>query len=115
VDTAGRLHTKYNLMEELRKIRRVVDKQNVKAVRTLLVLDATTGQNAILQARAFREAAGLDGIIVAKLDGTAKAGVVFAIAEELKRPILFAGTGEKLDDLSEFDAEEFVKALFARG
>jgi fused signal recognition particle receptor len=112
VDTAGRLHTKVNLMEELKKIRRVLERQNVLHVRTLLVLDASTGQNAIVQGRAFKEATGLDGLILAKLDGTAKGGVVFAIVDELEIPVLFVGTGEQLGDLSEFDPEAFVKALF---
>ena len=112
VDTAGRLHTKVNLMEELRKIRRVLDRQNVSHVRTLLVLDASTGQNAIVQGRAFKEATGLDGLILAKLDGTARGGVVFAIVDELEIPVLFVGTGEKVGDLSEFDADAFVRALF---
>src|SRR3982075_3409301 len=112
VDTAGRLHTKVNLMEELKKIRRVLDRQNVEHVRTLLVLDASTGQNAIVQGRAFKEATGLDGLILAKLDGTAKGGVVFAIVDELEIPVLFVGTGEQLADLSEFDPEAFVRALF---
>jgi fused signal recognition particle receptor len=112
VDTAGRLHTKVNLMEELKKIRRVLERQNVQHVRTLLVLDASTGQNAIVQGRAFKEATGLDGLVLAKLDGTAKGGVVFAIVDELEIPVLFVGTGEKLGDLSEFDSEAFVRALF---
>ncbi|MBV9356256.1 MAG: signal recognition particle-docking protein FtsY [Chloroflexi bacterium] len=112
VDTAGRLHTKTNLMEELRKIRRVLDRQSVGWVKTLLVLDATTGQNAVLQGRAFQEATGLDGLVVAKLDGTAKGGVVFAIVDELQVPVLFVGTGERPGDLSEFDARAFVSALF---
>lgn len=112
VDTAGRLHTKVNLMEELRKVRRVLERQNVQHVRTLLVLDATTGQNAVLQGRAFKEATGLDGLVVAKLDGTAKGGVIFAIVDELEVPVLFVGTGEKVDDLSEFDPKAFVAALF---
>jgi fused signal recognition particle receptor len=112
VDTAGRLHTKVNLMEELKKIRRVLERQNVAHVRTLLVLDASTGQNAIVQGRAFKEATGLDGLILAKLDGTAKGGVVFAIVDELEIPVLFVGTGEKASDLSEFDATAFVRALF---
>ncbi len=112
VDTAGRLHTKFNLMEELKKIRRVLERQNVEHVRTLLVLDATTGQNAVLQGRAFKEATGLDGLVVAKLDGTAKGGVVFAIVDELEIPVLFVGTGEKIGDLSELDPEAFVNALF---
>src|SRR3954453_20976577 len=112
VDTAGRLHTKVNLMEELKKIRRVLERQNVGHVRTLLVLDASTGQNAIVQGRAFKDATGLDGLVLAKLDGTAKGGVVFAIVDELEIPVLFVGTGEQLGDLSEFDAEAFVRALF---
>jgi fused signal recognition particle receptor len=112
VDTAGRLHTKLNLMEELKKIRRVLERQNVQHVRTLLVLDASTGQNAVIQGRAFADATGLDGLILAKLDGTAKGGVVFAIVDELEIPVLFVGTGEKLGDLSEFDPNAFVSALF---
>jgi fused signal recognition particle receptor len=112
VDTAGRLHTKVNLMEELKKIRRVLERQSVSHVRTVLVLDASTGQNAIVQGRAFKEATGLDGLILAKLDGTAKGGVVFAIVDELEIPVLFVGTGEQLGDLSEFDADAFVTALF---
>ena len=111
IDTAGRLHTKHNLMEELKKIRRVIDKQGVDDVATLLVLDATTGQNAIMQARSFCEAAGLDGLIIAKLDGTSRGGVIFAIVKELETPLRFIGTGEKLDDLAEFDSETFVDAL----
>jgi fused signal recognition particle receptor len=111
IDTAGRLHTKFNLMEELKKIRRVIDKQGVDAVSVLLVLDATTGQNAVMQARQFGEAIGLDGIVISKLDGTAKGGVVFAITRELKVPVRFVGTGEKIDDLSEFDPSAFVDAL----
>jgi fused signal recognition particle receptor len=112
VDTAGRLHTKVNLMEELKKIRRVLERQNVAHVRTLLVLDASTGQNAIVQGRAFKEATGLDGLVLAKLDGTAKGGVVFAIVDELEIPVLFVGTGERLGDLSEFAPDPFVRALF---
>jgi fused signal recognition particle receptor len=111
IDTAGRLHTKFNLMEELKKIRRVIDKQAVSNVATLLVLDATTGQNAILQARSFAETAGLDGLVVTKLDGTARGGVIFAIVKDLDVPLRFVGTGEKLDDLTEFDSEDFVDAL----
>jgi fused signal recognition particle receptor len=112
VDTAGRLHTKVNLMEELKKIRRVLERQNVQHVRTLLVLDASTGQNAIVQGRAFKDAVGLDGLVLAKLDGTAKGGVVFAIVDELEVPVLFVGTGEQLGDISEFEPEAFVRALF---
>jgi fused signal recognition particle receptor len=113
VDTAGRLHTKYNLMEELRKVRGVANKRVHKAPHeTLLVLDATTGQNALSQARHFRDAVGVTGVVVAKLDGTAKAGVVFAVAHELGLPVRFVGTGETLVDLAEFDAEAFVEGLF---
>jgi fused signal recognition particle receptor len=111
VDTAGRLHTKFNLMEELKKIRRVIDKHGVRHVSVLLVLDATTGQNAILQARAFAETAGLDGLVIAKVDGTARGGVIFAIVKELGVRIRFVGTGETADDLEEFDSEAFVDAL----
>jgi fused signal recognition particle receptor len=112
VDTAGRLHTKVNLMDELKKIRRVLERQAVEHVRTVLVLDASTGQNAIVQGRAFKEATGLNGLILAKLDGSAKGGVVFAIVDELEIPVLFVGTGEHLGDLSDFDPEAFVRALF---
>jgi fused signal recognition particle receptor len=112
LDTAGRLHTKVNLMEELKKIRRVLNKLDPTAPHdTLLVLDATTGQNAISQARTFMEAVGVSGVILAKLDGTAKGGVVFSISDELRLPIIFVGTGEKIEDLTEFDAEDFVNAL----
>lgn len=111
IDTAGRLHTKFNLMEELKKIRRVIDKHGVDAVHTVLVLDATTGQNGVLQARQFAEAVGLDGLVVTKLDGTAKGGVVFSIVRELKVPVRYVGTGEGVSDLSEFDGPAFVRAL----
>jgi fused signal recognition particle receptor len=113
IDTAGRLHTKYNLMEELRKVRGVANKRVHQAPHeTLLVLDATTGQNALSQARHFKDAVDVTGVIVAKLDGTAKGGVVFAVAQELGLPVRFIGTGETLDDLAEFDAEAFVEGLF---
>ncbi len=113
VDTAGRLHTKYNLMQELGKIHRVIKKQIAGAPQeTLLVLDATTGQNALSQARYFKDAVDVNGIFLAKLDGTAKGGIVFAIASELGIPIRYVGTGEGLDDLAEFDAREFVAGLF---
>ena len=113
VDTAGRLHTKYNLMEELRKVWGVANKRVHEAPHeTFLVLDATTGQNALSQARYFKDAVSVSGVIVAKLDGTAKGGVVFAIAQELGLPVRFIGTGEKMDDLAEFDAEAFVEGLF---
>ena len=113
VDTAGRLHTKYNLMQELKKVRGVAAKQVHDAPHeTLLVLDATTGQNALAQARHFKDDVEVTGIFLAKLDGTAKGGVVFAIARELGLPIRFVGTGEGLDDLAEFDARTFVEGLF---
>ncbi len=112
VDTAGRLHTKYNLMQELRKIHRVIQKQMPQAPQeTLLVLDATTGQNALSQAKYFKDAVDVNGVFLAKLDGTAKGGIAFAIASELGVPILYVGTGEEPDDLAEFDAEEFVAGL----
>ncbi len=111
-DTAGRLHNKKNLMNELEKIRRVIDKELPDAdVEVLLVMDATTGQNAIAQARAFSEATGLTGIILTKLDGTAKGGVALAIREELKLPVRFIGIGEGIDDLQPFDADEFAEAI----
>jgi fused signal recognition particle receptor len=113
VDTAGRLHTKFNLMQELKKVRSVLQKNTHRAPHeTWLVLDANTGQNALLQARKFKEDVGVTGLIVAKLDSTAKGGIVFAIAKELDLPIRFVCTGEGLDDLAEFDAEAFVDGLF---
>jgi fused signal recognition particle receptor len=113
VDTAGRLQSKTNLMKELEKISRVLQKSDPTAPHeTLLVLDAVTGQNGLNQAREFKKAVPLTGIVLAKLDGTAKGGIVFAIAKELKLPIKYIGTGEKLDDFAEFDAEEFVQDLF---
>jgi fused signal recognition particle receptor len=115
VDTAGRIHTKFNLMEELKKVRRVVTKIDPEAPHeVLLVLDATTGQNALSQARHFTEAVNVTGLVIAKLDGTAKGGIVFAIAHELGIPIKFVGTGEHLDDLAEFDPEDFVNALLKK-
>lgn len=112
VDTAGRLHTKFNLMEELRKISRVLAKQDPNAPEAiLLVVDATTGQNAVTQAREFQKTVDVTGLVVTKLDGTAKGGSVFPIVRELKTPILFVGTGEKIDDLEPFDAKEFVDEL----
>lgn len=113
IDTAGRLHTKFNLMEEMKKIRRVVEKQGPERLTTVLVLDATTGQNALVQAKQFQEAVPIDGLVVAKLDGTAKGGMVFAIADELSIPICFVGTGEKLEDMAEFDPDRFVEALLS--
>ena len=113
VDTAGRLHTKYNLMQELKKVRGVAAKQvHAAPHETLLVLDATTGQNALAQATHFKDDVEVTGIFLAKLDGTAKGGVVFAIAKELGLPIRFVGTGEGLEDLAEFDARAFVEGLF---
>lgn len=114
IDTAGRLHTKSNLMEELKKVTRVVQRRHPDAPHeTLLVLDATTGQNGLLQARAFTEAVGVTGLVLAKLDGTARGGIVFAIASELGVPVRLIGTGEGLGDLAPFDAEAFVDALLA--
>ncbi|TET37186.1 MAG: signal recognition particle-docking protein FtsY [Dehalococcoidia bacterium] len=112
IDTAGRLHTKFNLMEELKKIKRVASRGDPRAPHeVLLVLDAITGQNGLSQAKYFTEAVGVTGVFLAKLDGTAKGGIVLAICDELKIPILFIGTGEALDDLAPFDAETFVEAL----
>ena len=112
VDTAGRLHNKKNLMEELKKICRVVDRELPDAdFRKYLVLDATTGQNGVSQAEVFSEAVDLDGIVLTKLDGTAKGGVVMAISAELELPVLYVGVGEKIDDLIPFDAKDFVDAL----
>jgi len=111
-DTAGRLHTKVNLMEELRKVRRIADRPPGKVSEVLLVLDATTGQNALVQARQFAEAAGVTGVVLTKLDGTAKGGVVLAIRAELGLPIKLAGVGEGIEDLVAFDPGEFVSALF---
>lgn len=111
-DTAGRLHNKANLMAELAKLSKIIDRECPGAAReTLLVLDATTGQNGLIQAKTFKEAAGLTGIILTKLDGTAKGGIVIAIAKELGVPVKFAGVGEGVDDLQPFDAEEFTRAL----
>ena len=114
IDTAGRLHTKFNLMEELKKIKRVAAKGDSAAPHeVILVLDATTGQNGLTQARYFTEAVGVTSIFLAKLDGTAKGGIVLAICDELKIPIQFVGIGEKPEDMAPFDAETFVEALFA--
>ena len=113
IDTAGRLHNKKNLMAELAKINRVIDRELPEAVReTLLVLDSTTGQNALIQAKEFKNAAEITGIVLTKLDGTAKGGIVFAIKNELGIPVKFIGVGEKMDDLEEFSAGDFVSALF---
>ena len=113
IDTAGRLHNKQNLMNELNKIRRIIDRELPQAdVETLMVLDATTGQNGLIQAKQFLETSGLTGIVLTKLDGTAKGGIVFAIANELKLPVKYVGVGEGMDDLIPFDATNFVEALF---
>lgn len=113
VDTAGRLHTKTNLMEELKKINKVIDREYPEAQRlSLIVLDATTGQNALSQITAFNEFVPIDGIVLTKLDGTAKGGVVFAIEKEIKKPVVFIGTGESIDDLEIFNAESFVDEMF---
>jgi fused signal recognition particle receptor len=112
IDTAGRLHTKFNLMEELKKVRRVASKLDASAPHeVILVLDATTGQNGLTQARYFTEAVGVTGIFIAKLDGTAKGGIVLAISDELKLPIKLIGVGEGLEDMVAFDAAAFVEAL----
>lgn len=113
IDTAGRLHTKTNLMEELKKIKRVIGKVLPDAPHEiLLVLDATTGQNAIQQATLFHEAVGLTGLVITKLDGTAKGGVIFAVSNAVRVPVRFIGIGEKIDDVQPFDAKTFVDALF---
>ena len=112
-DTAGRLHNKKNLMEELKKINRIIDKESPEAYReTLVVLDGTTGQNALVQARQFMEAAKITGIILTKLDGTAKGGIAVAIQSELGIPVKYVGVGEKIDDLQKFNSKDFVNALF---
>ncbi len=112
VDTAGRLHNKQNLMNELNKISRVIDRECTDASReTLLVLDATTGQNGLIQAKQFGESAGITGIVLTKLDGTAKGGIVIAIAKELGVPVKYVGVGEQVGDLQPFDAKAFVEAL----
>lgn len=113
IDTAGRLHNKKNLMEELRKMNRIVDREFPDAHReNLIVLDGTTGQNAMVQAREFGEVADLTGIILTKMDGTAKGGIAVAIQSELKVPVKYIGVGETIDDLQKFDSDEFVNALF---
>lgn len=113
VDTAGRIHTKHNLMEELRKVERVAQKVDPSAPQeTLLVLDAVTGQNTIQQAKKFADTVDITGVVVTKLDGSSKGGALFAVARELRAPIKFIGTGEKVEDLQPFDADAFVRALF---
>ncbi len=112
VDTAGRLHNKQNLMNELNKISRVIDRECPNCAReTLLVLDGTTGQNGLIQAKQFKEAAGITGLVLTKLDGTAKGGIVIAIAHELQIPVKYVGVGEGMEDLKPFDAKEFTEAL----
>lgn len=111
VDTAGRLHTKHNLMEELKKIKRIIERHGA-SYEVLLAIDATTGQNGLIQAKEFLSSAGVTGLILTKLDSTAKGGIVLAICDELKLPIQYVGTGEHLDDLAEFDPNEFAEALF---
>lgn len=114
IDTAGRLHNKKNLMSELEKINRVVDKELPDCLReTILVLDATTGQNAVIQAREFKDAANITGLALTKLDGSAKGGIVFSVKRELGIPMKFVGVGEKADDLQPFHADEFIEALFS--
>ena len=113
VDTAGRLHNKKNLMDELAKINRVISRELPDASReTLLVLDATTGQNAVIQAKEFKNVADITGLVLTKLDGSAKGGIVFSIKRELGIPIKYIGVGEKTDDMEPFNAKDFVKALF---
>ena len=113
IDTAGRLHNKQNLMNELSKMRRIIDRELPDAdVETLMVLDATTGQNGLIQAEQFLETAGITGIVLTKLDGTAKGGVVFAIANQLKLPVKYVGVGEGIDDLIPFDPKDYIEALF---
>lgn len=112
VDTAGRLHNKKNLMEEMNKLRRIIDREYSEAtVRCMMVLDATTGQNGLNQAKAFSEFANINGVILTKMDGTAKGGIAIAIAKELNVPIMYVGVGEGIDDLQSFDAKDFVNAL----
>ena len=113
VDTAGRLHNKKNLMDELAKINRVISRELPDAAReTLLILDATTGQNAVIQASEFKNAADITGLVLTKLDGTAKGGIVFSIKRELDIPVKFIGVGEQMEDLQVFHADEFVRAMF---
>ena len=116
IDTAGRLHNKKNLMEELKKMNRIIDREYPEAFReTLVVLAATTGQNALQQAREFSEVADITGIILTKMDGTAKGGIAVAIQAELGIPVKYIGVGETIDDLQKFDADAFVNALFSVG
>jgi fused signal recognition particle receptor len=113
IDTAGRLHNKVNLMKELEKIKNVIKKANDNIeIETLLVIDSTSGQNGLIQARSFKQVVDIDGIILTKLDGTAKGGIIFPIVSELKVPVVFIGVGEGVDDLRFFDSEDFISALF---
>ncbi|HAV10790.1 MAG TPA: signal recognition particle-docking protein FtsY [Dehalococcoidia bacterium] len=112
IDTAGRLHTKFNLMEELKKIKRIATREDMSQ-EALLVIDATTGQNGLVQAKHFAESAGITGIVLTKLDGTAKGGIVLAIRDQLSLPIVYIGTGEGVDDIVPFDSKTFVEAIFA--
>jgi len=113
VDTAGRLHNKAHLMEELKKMARVISREFPEAkARALLVIDATTGQNGLAQANVFKDVADLEGIILTKLDGTAKGGIAIAIRHELGLPVRYIGVGEQIDDLQPFDAKEFINAIF---
>jgi fused signal recognition particle receptor len=112
-DTAGRLHTKVNLMEELKKVRRIAERPPAQLTEVLLVLDATTGQNGLVQAKEFTDAVGCTGVVLTKLDGTAKGGIALAIQAEMGLPIKLVGLGETADDLVEFDPDEFVEALFS--
>ncbi|MBO5976724.1 MAG: signal recognition particle-docking protein FtsY, partial [Oscillospiraceae bacterium] len=112
IDTAGRLHNKQNLMNELSKIRRIIGRELPEAdIETLLVLDATTGQNGLIQAKSFKGSADISGIVLTKLDGTARGGIVFAIADELKLPVKFIGVGEGADDLMPFEADVFAEEI----
>ena len=114
-DTAGRLHNKKNLMEELKKLDRIIEKEYSGCIReNLIVLDATTGQNALVQAKTFMEATDITGVVLTKMDGTAKGGIAVAIQAELGIPVKYIGVGETIDDLQKFDADEFVNALFYR-
>ncbi|HQB83494.1 MAG TPA: signal recognition particle-docking protein FtsY, partial [Candidatus Rifleibacterium sp.] len=114
VDTAGRMHVKANLMAELKKVQKIAEKESDGGPHEiLLVLDATTGQNAVQQAKLFKEALPITGLVVTKLDGTAKGGVLFAVEEQISAPVKFIGVGEKMDDLMPFNPEQFLEALFA--
>lgn len=113
IDTAGRLHTKKNLIEELKKIKRVIDREiPPENQEVFLIIDGTTGQNALIQAKVFKEAVGITGIILTKLDGTAKGGIIFSIVEEFKVPVKYVGVGENIEDLKEFNPEEFIEGIF---